>query len=56
MSRDETQTAGCSSLSECITHLRVKSRLTGQPLVAAEVVSRFAFSRELLRLEGGFLW
>lgn len=50
------KTAGCSSLSECITHLRAKSQFTGQPLVAAESVSRCAFERGQFCLDGGFLW
>lgn len=37
------KSAGCGSLSECITHLRAKSRLTGQPLVAAVSLWRYAF-------------
>lgn len=37
------KSAGCGSLSECITHLGAKSWLTGQPLVAAVSVWRYAF-------------
>lgn len=50
------KSAGCGSLSECITHLRAKSPLTGQPLVAAEFVLSYALWRERCSLDGGFLW
>lgn len=40
------KSAGCGSLSECITHLRAKSHLTGRPLVAAESVWRYAFRED----------
>lgn len=49
------ESAGYGSLSECITHLRAESQLTGQPLVAAASVWRCAFYRGQVCLDGGFL-
>lgn len=50
------KSAGCGSLSECITHLRAKSHFTGQTLVAGESVCRNVFQRGQVCLGEGFLW
>jgi len=50
------ESAGYSSLSECITHHRAKSQLTGQPLVVVGPGWWSAFYREQVCLDGGFLW
>lgn len=42
------KSAGCGSLSECITHLGARCPLTGHTVEAAESVRRFVFPEKMV--------